>query len=447
MRVLGLDIGTTTVCGTVVDVSTGDVVAVKTLANDTFIEGESFERRQDPDKIFALVESLYAELCTPENNVKAVGVTGQMHGIVYLDKKGTPVSLLYTWQDRRGDLPMAKGQTYTEFLSSCTGYPLAAGFGSVTHFYNQKNNLVPQNAAVFCTIHDYTAMKLAQRSTPVVHVSDAASLGLFALPAGDFDHEAIQKAQMNPAMFPEVTDKGAPIGQTAEGLPVMPAIGDNQASFIGSVDRPSAILVNVGTGSQISVLSKALMLSEAAETRPMGGGEYLLVGSSLCGGRAYQMLSEFFAAAVKEATGQEVKMYPWMDRLAEDFETLTDKLTVSTRFAGTRKIPSERGGVYNLSLDNFTPAHFIVGVMEGVVEELFEVYSKLEGLSPEMMVGSGNGIRKSPVLQRIFEKRFGLPLRIPRHSEEAAYGAALFAMAGAGFYKNLAEAQKVIQYL
>ena len=65
---------------------------------------------------------------------------------------------------------------------------------------------------------------------------------------------------------------------------------------------------------------------------------------------------------------------------------------------------------------------------------------------PEYLVGSGNGIRMNPVLQGIFEELFGAKLQIPVHTEEAAYGTALFSLVAAGKYKSLEHAQEIIQY-
>ena len=64
-----------------------------------------------------------------------------------------------------------------------------------------------------------------------------------------------------------------------------------------------------------------------------------------------------------------------------------------------------------------------------------------------MLVGSGNGIRKSVVWKKIFEEKFGLSLSVPQNSEEAAFGACLFGMVCAGVYKDIKLAQNdMIEY-
>ena len=82
--------------------------------------------------------------------------------------------------------------------------------------------------------------------------------------------------------------------------------GDNQASFLGAAgDEENILLVNMGTGGQISVLSSQYFSGDGIEARPFLNRKYLLAGASLCGGKAYALLEQFFRKIVKEATGQE----------------------------------------------------------------------------------------------------------------------------------------------
>ena len=84
---------------------------------------------QNPDAIFELVQSVLQEL-TASENVCSIGITGQMHGIVYLNASGQAVSPLYTWRDGRGNMPChisRDGKSYAEYLSELTGYSMASG--------------------------------------------------------------------------------------------------------------------------------------------------------------------------------------------------------------------------------------------------------------------------------------------------------------------------------
>lgn len=106
MKTLGLDIGTTTICAVIYDSCTG-LLASETVCNDSFLSGESWERIQDPSRILAKSEMLVRKLLAEHPDTAAIGLSGQMHGILYLDASGNPISPLYTWQDGVG-CPMMK---------------------------------------------------------------------------------------------------------------------------------------------------------------------------------------------------------------------------------------------------------------------------------------------------------------------------------------------------
>lgn len=465
MKSIGLDIGTTTICGILMDSQTGEMLQKITRSNDTSVNGkEAFEKLQDTGKIEEKCFQMVEELSDGRDDLISIGVTGQMHGIVYVDRMGKAVSPLMTWQDGRGDQPCCQGKSYGEILAEQTGYPLATGFGGVTHYYNTINHLVPEAAVTFCTIPDYIAMGLAGLKKPVLHAGMAASLGLFSMEQGAFDREAIEKAGMNASLFPEVQKGEASIGEWKKGVKVSQAFGDNQASFLGSVGADSNILVNVGTGSQVSVLGEELMAFENLECRPFMEGRYLYVGSSLCGGYSYALLRSLFeevlAICEKEPADD---IYELMNAAGRKSREQGIKLLVDTRFRGSRRNPKLRGKIENITPENFKAGALVSGVLYGICQELLELYQEYEaqvikkdgnslndaGKTEERhrlcITGSGNGIRKNPLLQEIFCEKFGREMKIPLYGEEASYGSALFSLYAAGYYKSLKELQQMLR--
>ena len=430
MKALGLDIGTTNLCAVVYSADR-EVLAARTAANDSFLDGASWERIQDPNRILNLCQALLADILEQHPDICAIGITGQMHGITYLDTDGNPVSPLYTWQDGRGDLPCCKGRSWAQQMSHLTGYSSASGYGLVTHFYNLHHDLVPENAAVLCTAADFIAMKLAGNHTPLIDATNAASLGLYDLQNRCFDRDALAAIGMDPGVLPELAETPF-LGCGSLGIPVYAAIGDNQASFLGAVEeKRDTVLINMGTGGQVCVYSPTFLMADPLETRPFPDGGWLLVGASLCGGRSYALLERFFRETVKLVTGQEVSAYDAMARALDTENPPADAPVFATTFQGTRKDPSLRGSITNLTADNFTPAYFLSSLLQGMADELygyFQGYLQQGGTKPALLVGSGNGLRKNPPLQRIFSKTFGCPLVLSDNQEEAACGAALFAM-------------------
>ena len=425
MQAIGIDIGTTSICGVVLNGETGALVRSVTKNSEAFLQGvAAWEKIQSVEKIVSIAKEILDDLLSDE--IEVIGVTGQMHGIVYVDAEGACVSPLYTWQDGRGNQPYGD-TTYAEFLGSSSGY------GNVTDFYNRQNGLVPKDASGFCTIQDYFVMRLCGRRTPLVHTSDAASFGLYDL----------EKKGFACACNVEVVD-GYRIAGAYQNIPVSVAIGDNQASVLSSLSSEKDLLINVGTGSQASVVCDDIVKAETIETRPFFEGKYLAVGAALCGGRAYAMLKDFYKSVLSPiASVDDAAVYALMyDFLQKEGETLT----VDTRFDGTRADKTVRGSIRGISVENFTPAALTKGVLSGMIGELYEMY-RLMNVEIGGIVGSGNGIRKNKALIEAAENTFGYTLKIPCHTEEAAFGAALYGMLSCGRLENMKEAGKLIRYM
>ncbi|MNC11480.1 Glycerol kinase [compost metagenome] len=453
MRTIGIDIGTTSITGMVYDLKQHRVLHQLTEENSAHIpgSGKEWERLQDPSAILHIVQGILHQLLSRAPEVLGIGLTGQMHGIVYTDAAGEHVSPLYTWQDGRGKLPYNEFLTHAEKLSEETGYPVSPGYGLATHFYNLRHGLVPSEAKSFCTIADYAAMRLADRTVPLMDSTQAAGIGGYSIPNGAFDQVAIERAGIPADLLPRVVQSGTLVGLTRTGVPVYTSLGDNQASFLGSVPFPEeALLLNIGTGSQLSVmLTDSDSTAEGLEARPYPGGGVLIVGAALSGGKSYALLEKFYRQVIEAYTGQpQGDMYPLLDKLLGDGPVSTVGLTVNPQFLGTRVNPEARGSVEGITLDNFTPGLLTHAFLQGITDELYAFYKSIEKMSSGKtwtgLIGSGNALRANPALCKTVEARFGLPLILSAASEEAAVGAALCAAVGAGVIGSF---QETGQYL
>ena len=436
MKTIGIDIGTTTISAVVLDSESRTVVQAKTIQNGSFIAVENdWERIQDVSVIFPKAKALLDELLDAHGDVKAVGLTGQMHGILYLNEAGECISPLYTWQDGRGDLPVFDGKTAVEWVKEQFQLPAATGYGLVTNLVLTRMGQVPQGSVQVCTVEDYLGMKLTGRTRPLIHSSNAASFGFYDSEHGGFLRDVILQAGMDPSLLPEVTDSVEQLG-LYRGIPVTVALGDNQASFMGSVGmEEESWLLNVGTGGQISVLSDRFFEAPGIEARPYVDGKYLLVGCSLCAGRSYAILEKFFRSYAAALGCGDKEQYGVMAKLIEGLDLHGDYMQVVTKFKGTRTDPTIRGSIHNLSEDNFTPPSMIIGVLTGMASELHEVYQQIyegTGIRVRSLMGSGNGVRRNEVLQRIFCDMFACNLQLSPFEEEAASGAAVSCQLGLG---------------
>jgi sedoheptulokinase len=454
MHAIGLDIGTTSVSALVLDISSGEVLKSISAANDSNVKGKPYESLQDANRILDIATDMLDKLMVTYKDIKAVGITGQMHGILYVDGSGNAISPLYSWQDGRGSQHLSEGKEYTETLKELTGCSfLASGYGIVTHFSNMKMGVVPKNAATFCTIGDFVAMRITGKTTPLIHPSNAASLGLYDIDKNDFDYQMLSSAGIDVSLLPKVTRGLTTAGETKNSIPVAVSIGDNQAGFLGSMqDMRNSILLNIGTGGQISVASDVPLLSSPLiETRPLlGDGSFILVGAAICGGSSYAMLEQFFQSFLGEFELRDYDVYKKMESLAFRYlENRNEPLCVSTLFRGTRQNASLRGSIKKISADNLTPMHLVGGFLEGMAQEYLNLLQCMDIRNNRIftkLIGSGNGIRKNRPLQVIMEHCFGSQMQITKFSEEAAYGAALYALTSAGVFSDIKQAQKLIKY-
>lgn len=431
MKLVGIDIGTTSISGIVLEMTgCSEVLESVTIQNDSSVQSSvEWERIQNPEKILNKAQKLLDTFIDKYSDIAYIGLTGQMHGIVYVDDAGKSVSPLYTWQDERGNIIQpSNGKNLVENIEEQYHIKVASGYGLVTHIYNLRNNCLPENYKTFCTIMDYLGMYLTRRNRPLVHVSNAASFGFFDVESYSFETEILKQLQVEERCLPEVTSQITSLG-TYRGIQVTVALGDNQASFLGSVGtQPDTLLVNMGTGGQISVLADTCFTAKGIEARPFIEGKYLLAGASLCGGKAYAVLENFFRKYMNYNGDNDCSQYDVMAQMAYEGKKCRDRMKITTTFCGTRENPELRGKISNISIDNFTPEGMTYGVLEGMSRELYELYTRIyegTGIKIHKIIGSGNGIRRNSVLKEIIEEMFGAELIFSKYNEEAAAGAAI----------------------
>lgn len=139
--------------------------------------------------------------------------------------------------------------------------------------------------------------------------------------------------------------------------------------------------------------------------------------ASLNGGKVYERLAEFVKSTVSAVTGMEPE---------------TD-LRITPSLYGSRKSPAPGGRVEGLTPENFTLGNVVRAYVTGMTLELFRMYEQLPDTLKQgktEIVASGIGIRKNRLLCQEAERIFGLPVRFRDVEEEAAAGAAMWALEG-----------------
>jgi sedoheptulokinase len=328
------------------------------------------------------------------------------------------------------------------------GCRIAHGYGVATLFWLVQQERLPAATRHVCTIADWLAAQLVG-GQPATDPTLAASWGGYSLVNGAWNEGFLRRLGLDMRLFPAVRPSGELLsGLVPEvarqvglppGLPVFNAVGDTQASFLGSVADPQrAVLFNLGTGGQICwMVPEFEAPTTAVEIRPLPHGRYLRVGASLCGGAAYAWLNRTVRAWLAEFGVQvgEQAVYERLNALSEECDD-TEGLQVKTTFLGVRGDPAVQvdpsaaaGSIEGVRLDQMRLGALARATLVGIVDELYELYRAHGGdaVGRTHLVATGGGVRCNPLLPRLIEERFGLPVQVPRAQETAATGAALLA--------------------
>ncbi len=435
MHTVGVDIGTTTI-GYVVVAASGSQISFSNSRPHRAALPSLPDGCQDVDILFNSVTDILAELQQEWGYPSTIGISGQMHGILYLNRAGEACSPLYTWL-YEGALP------YIDEIAARSGYALSVGYGLATHYANQQQDKVPPEAVGLCTIMDYVVMKLGGLGSPVSDPTCAASIGIYDIEAYRFDRGALRELGIDASWVPSVIASASPLAETAEKTTIVAPIGDNQASYLGaclfdhkragdaaSDDQP--LLLNIGTSAQIAQSHDqyATGANRAIEWRPLIEGRYLVVGSVLCGGKTLEVLAHFYADIYRAYTGAYPQdIYAPLHRLQENSPHFVPEtpLAIDTCFAGSRANPSQRGTIRQIGIHNLRADEVTYGAMEGIIDELYGLWQQCALPPPSRVIGSGNALRANPLLQRLASTRWGVTLRLAANDEEAAVGAAFIA--------------------
>jgi len=472
---MGVDVGTTNIAALIIKIPPGTIEAVSVVANDSEVTDENGRMKGrsewDAEKVTELTFKAIRETAAKVDaqRIEGIGVTGQMHGTVLVSNDNTPLTPFISWQDLRCNESMPGSvDSYIDCMLKLAGKEgfkregcrPATGYMASTLFWMKKNDALPREPATACFLPDYIVIRMTD-STPVTDPTNAGSSGIFDIISRKWDHDLIRRLGLQEVSLPEVRRSAEIIGGlTSEisrktglprGIPVAVACGDNQASFLGSVaNRCDSILVNIGTGGQVSLWVPEYIEANNIETRCYLDESYLLVGADTCGGASYALLHKFFLEVGMlffEAKGDE-NLYDKMTLYAAKVPSGAGGLRCEPFFAGSRLNPNLRAAWLGMDESNFTPSYMTRALLEGIAHHFKKLYGFMlqSGISPRTcMVGSGNGIRKNVLLAEIFSDIFNMPIKIPVNLEEAAFGAALLAAVGCGWL-DLEEASRLVRY-
>lgn len=395
--------------------------------------------------------------------IKCIGLSGQMHGSVFLDKHNNVLRPALLWCDQRTqpECDWITAQVGGENLARLIGNPVLTGFTSpkIVWLRNNEPDIYARVAKVLLP-KDY--IRFCLTGTFATEVSDASGTALFDIAGRKWSADMLAATDIPAAWLPpcaesieitaHVSAQSAMETGLAAGTPVVGGAGDQAAGAIGSgVVQPGVVSSTVGTSGVVFAYASApavdpsLRLHTFCHAVP---NAWHVMGVCLSAGGSLRWLRDTFFQP-EGVVGRTLGVDPY-ELMAQGAKTIAlgaDGLIFLPYLTGARTPypdPDARGVFFGLTLRH-TRAHFTRAVMEGVayaLNDTFQLFAEL-GI-PVAEVRAGGGGAKSDVWRQIHADVSGYPHAALAVEEGPALGAAILAMAGTHAYASVGDACRAV---
>lgn len=449
---MGLDVGTTGARAIAVDLDGG--VLASAAASYPLSTPRTGWTEQDPETWWTAGQAVVAEVSSALNEKPlALGLTGQMHGSVFLDSADRVIRPALLWNDQRTVRQCDKMTELVgeETLRRITGNVAITGFQAPKVLWLRDEE--PANYRRVRSVllpKDFIRLRLTgERATDA---SDASGTLLLDLGSRDWSPEILAALEIRRDWLPKVhegTDVTGTIkSDTAERLGLPPRLpvagggGDNAAAAVGNgIIRPGAVSSSIGSSGVVFAFSDAPRIDARGRLQSFCHafpGAYHVMGVTLSAGASLRWWRD---------TGGAGLDYDQLAQLAGQAPPGSEGLVFLPYLAGERTPhldPRARGAFVGLHLGH-TAAHLVRAVIEGVAFSLGDCMDLVRGLGiPIHEVRATGGGARSKLWRQLQADVFGLPIYRNRVDEGPAFGAALLAGVACGAFESVEETADIV---
>jgi len=437
-KLLGIDVGTSGCKLMLVDEN--GLVLKQASAEYPLSVPRPMWSEQNPEDWWKGVSKCLSEIDEPA--IDAIGVTGQMHGAVFLDSNEMVVRPAILWNDQRttAECRQIDDTVGPDRVKQLTCNPPLTGF-QVPKVLWLRNNEPDEFRRVRTVLlpKDYIRFKLS--GVMATDVSDASGTGVFDVANRKWSSEMLAALNLSQDLFPPCLESFQVSARTPEGVPVVAGGGDQAAAAVGTgAVEPGVLSVSLGTSGVVFTAIEApeYDLSGSAHTFCHANGKWHAMGVMLsCGGSL-----RWFRDSVFRAGG-----YDEIASIAARSDPGCDGLTFLPYLTGERcphNDPYARASFAGISLAHGIE-HLSRSVFEGVSFGLLGCLRLLKNLGAEaneLRVTSGGA--KSRFWVQMLADIFQKPCVTLEADEGPAFGAALLAGVGIGIWPDTVNACKAV---
>jgi xylulokinase len=371
------------------------------------------------------------------DDVDAVSVGGQQHGMVCLDESGNVVRPALLWNDTRsaqdaeelirnaGQGDPAAGASY--WAGSTGTVPVASLTATKLRWLARNEPESAQRTAAVCLPHDWLSWRLAGHgpgtgpaSLELLRTdrSDASGTGYFSATTGEYLPDVLESTLGHLPVLPGVVGPLETAGKTPSGALIGPGAGDNAAAGLGVSAGVGDVVISIGTSGTVFAVSDTPSRDSSGLVAGFADatGHYLPLACTLNATRIFDATAALLDVSLNE-----------LGALALSAPEGAEGLTLVPYFEGERtpNLPQATGSLHGLTLSNYTPANLARAAIEGVVCSLADGLAALQaqGVDARRIILVGGGAQ-SEAVQHVAASAFGLPVFVPKPGEYVADGAA-----------------------
>ena len=449
---IGADLGTSSLKLLLVE-SGGGIVKSVTREYDVVYPKPGWSEQNPSDWWDAFVCGIKELICDINgNDVKGIGVAGQMHGLVVLDECDAVIRPTILWNDGRTEkeVEYLNNVIGKDKLSDMTANVAFAGFTAPKLLWMRENE--PENFAKiskFMLPKDYINYLLT--GVHATDFSDASGMLLLDVKNRCWSKEMLDICSVNEAWCPKLFESYDVIGTLKEDianllglssdLKVVAGAGDNAAAAIGTATVGNGKCnISLGTSGTVFISSDSFSVdsNNALHSFAHSDGGYHLMGCILSAASC----NKWFCDKILETDNYA------LESSKIDENTLGKNNVFFLPYLMGERSPindTDASGVFIGLNPETTRAVMLLSVLEGVafaIRDNVEV-AKLLGIDIKKSMLCGGGA-KSPIWRKIISNVLGIELEIPTSEQGPGYGTAILAMVANGEYQSIEECVKAL---
>ena len=456
MHLIGIDVGTGGSRAVLID-AFGKIVAAATVEHEPFVSPQTGWAEQDPRDWWrasaAAIRSAIHQANIPAEDIKGVGLSGQMHGSVLLDESDQVLRPALIWCDQRSADQCRKltDNVGAARLIELTSNPALTGFTLPKLLWVRDNE--PETWARVRSVllpKDYVRFRLT--GDKATDVADGSGTLLLNVAARRWSSEMLAATEISESLLPKLYESQEITGSVSKeaadetglqaGTPVIAGAGDQAAGAVGlGIVRPGMVSATIGTSGVVFAATNTPALDPKGRVHTFCHaipGRWHVMGVTQGAGLSLRWFRDQFGAKANGIVSGD----PY-DSLTAEAATVppgAHGLLWTPYLMGERTPhldPDARAALVGLTASH-TRAHVVRAILEGVafsLKDSFEILKELNVPCPTVRLGGGGA--RSPLWRQIQADIYGQPVECMEAEEGAAYGVALLAGVAAGAWPDV----------